>query len=323
MKKRKAQSRIIVGGLFLVLFLYALNSPAINRYIANVKGQPVTAPIDHGDWRKQLEELKEKHEFKPINARIDPVWKAIPGYNGLEINVEESLKNLNEKGKWDEKAVVFVEREPEVGLSDLKPSPIYRGNSNKSMVSFMINVAWGNEYLPEILKTLEKYKVKTTFFLDGSWVSKYPDEARKIVQAGHEIGNHAYSHPDMKKISMNRIRLELTKTNEVIQKELKMKPTLFAPPSGSYDERVVQLAAQEGMYTILWTLDTVDWKKPAPMTIINRINPQLANGSLILMHPTESSAKALSSMLDAARAKGLKAGTVSELLSTKRVYPIE
>lgn len=323
MKERKAQSRYLVGGLFLVLFLYVFNSPAIDLYISSVKGQPVTAPVDQGDWTKPLEELKAKHEFKPINARIDPVWKAIPGYNGVEINLEESLKNLNHKGEWDEKEVVFEEREPEVGLSDLKPSPIYRGNSHKSMVSFMINVAWGNEYLTEILKILEKYKVKSTFFLDGSWVSKYPEEARQIVKSGHEIGNHAYSHPEMKKISMNRIRLELTKTNEVIQKELDIKPTLFAPPSGSYDERVIQMAAQEGMYTILWTLDTVDWKKPAPTTIINRINPHLTNGSLILMHPTESSAKALSSMLEAARTKGLKVGTVSELLSTKRADPIE
>ena len=323
MKDKRAQSGVLVGGLFLLLFIYLFNSPAIDQYVASVKGQPVNAPVEQGDWTKKLTDLKNKHDIKPIDARIDPVWKAIPGYDGLTLNVEASLKKMSEIGKWDDGAIVFEEVKPQTGLSNLKPSPIYKGNAEKPMVSFMINVAWGNEYLPDILQTLEKYKVKSTFFLDGSWVSKYPEEAMKIKQAGHEIGSHAYSHPDMKNLTMNRIRLELTKTNEVLQKELKLKPVLFAPPSGSYDDRTVQLAAQEGMYTVLWTLDTIDWRKPSPSTIIERINPQLANGNMILMHPTESSSKALPKMIEGAKAKKLKVGTVGELLSSKRIYTIE
>jgi len=323
MKRKMARLQFFVGGLFLLLFFYLFNSPAIDGYIASVKGQPVNAPAEQADWTQKLTELKNKHDIKPIDARIDPVWKAIPGYDGLNLNVEASIKKMGELGKWDEREIVFEEVKPKVGLTDLKPSPIYRGNPEKPMVSFMINVAWGNEYLPEILQTLEKYKVKSTFFLDGSWVNKYPDEARKIHEAGHEIGSYAYSHPDMKNLSMNRIRLELTKTNEVLQKELNVKPSLFAPPSGSYDDRTVQMAAQEGMLTVLWTLDTIDWQKPSPSTILNRINPQLANGNLILMHPTESSAKALPKMIEAAKAKKLKVGTVGELLSSKRIYTIE
>lgn len=314
---------MVVGGLFLLVFFYLFNSPSIDHYIASVKGQPVTAPVEQTDWTQKITELKNKHEIPPIDARIDPVWKAIPGYNGLTINTDASLKKFNELGKWDDNEIVFEEIKPKVALSDLKPSPIYRGNSEKPMVSFMINVAWGNEYLPEILQTLDKYKVKTTFFLDGSWVNKYPDEARKIKEAGHEIGSHAYSHPDMKKISMSRIRLELTKTNEVLQRELDVKPVLFAPPSGSYDDRTVQLAAQEGMSTIMWTLDTIDWQNPSPSTILDRINPKLAPGSLILMHPKESSTKALPKMIEAAISKKLKVGTVGELLSSKRIYTIE
>ncbi|RKD24279.1 hypothetical protein BEP19_07705 [Ammoniphilus oxalaticus] len=323
MNKRRAQSQVLMGGLFLLLFLYLFNSPTIDQYIASVKGQPVVAPIQQAEWIEKLEELKSKHDLKPIDARIDPVWKAIPGYDGLKLDIEASIENLGKRGKWDDEAVVFEEVKPTVVLSDLKPSPIYRGNAEKPIISFMINVAWGNEHLPSILETLDRYKVKSTFFLDGSWVNKYPDEARKIKEAGHEIGSHAYSHPKMADISLNRIRLEITKTNEVLQKELGVKPTLFAPPSGSFDDRTVQMAAQEGMYTILWTLDTIDWRKPAPSVILDRINPQLANGSLILMHPTKESAIALPKMIEAAKAKKLKVGTVSELLSSKRIYTIE
>jgi len=322
MGKWKAQSRLLVGGLFLVCFIYVLNSQAINQYVSFVKGQPVTATVE-GDLLRKIDEISEQRQVPAINARIDQVWKAIPGYNGLEVNREETIKRMQEIGKWDDQQIVYDEVEPEVGLKDLQPSPIYRGNPQKPMISFMVNVAWGNEYLPEILSTLEKYKIKSTFFLDGSWVSKFPEEAKKIKDAGHEIGNHAYSHPDMKKLSMNRIRLEIEKTNQVIEKEIGIRPDLFAPPSGSFDQRTVELAAQEGMYTILWTLDTIDWKKPAPSTIIKRLTPQLANGTTILMHPTASSAAALPELIKAAKVKGLQMGTVSDLISTKRVQSIE
>jgi peptidoglycan-N-acetylglucosamine deacetylase len=322
MKKWKAQSQFIVSGLFLVFLVYILNVPAIDLYVSSVKGQPVIVQVQP-EWESKLNQVAIKYEKDPIDARIDQVWKAIPGYNGLKINKDKSLERMQQAGAWDESKLVFEEVKPKVNLADLKPAPIYRGNPQKPMISFMVNVAWGNEYLPEILKTFDKYKVKSTFFLDGSWTTKYPDEARKIKEAGHEIANHAYSHPDMKTLSMNGIRLEIDKTNEVIEKELGIKPNLFAPPSGSFDNRVVELAAQEGMSTILWTLDTVDWKKPAPSTIIQRLTPQLANGTLILMHPTESAAKALPALLDVARAKGLKVGTVSDVLSTNRIDSIE
>ncbi|MEW9667685.1 polysaccharide deacetylase family protein [Ammoniphilus sp. 3BR4] len=322
MNVSKAQVQLLLGGLFLVLFLFAFQSEAVNTYISSVKGIPASVPVKD-EWVAKLQELKKTHDIAPIDARIDPVWKAIPGYNGITLDMQGSLDALGKAGAWDESLIKFEEIEPKVKLSDLKPSPIYKGNSEKPIVSFMVNVAWGNEYLPEILKTLDKYNVKSTFFLDGSWVSKFPEEARKIKDAGHEIGNHAYSHPDMKTISLNRIRLEITKTNEVIEKELAIKPTLFAPPSGSFDDRTVQMAAQEGMYTVLWTLDTIDWQKPAPSQIIQRLVPKLDNGCLILMHPTESSMKALPSLLEAAKSKGLKVGTVSELLSSQRLYPIE
>jgi probable sporulation protein (polysaccharide deacetylase family) len=317
MRTWASQLKLLYGICMFALFWNLFNSEAVTQYINSVKGQSVTV-VAKQDWEQKLQAFKQQHDAAPIDARIDQVWKAIPGYNGLQVDVEASLAQMSAAGKWDTNLIVVDEVEPTVQLEDLDPSPIYRGNAQKPMVAFMINVAWGNEYLPKMLETLEKYEVKSTFFLDGSWTNRFPDEARKIVEAGHEIGNHAYSHPDMKTLSMNRIRLELMKTNEVIEEQLEVKPVVFAPPSGSFDNRSVQLAAQQGMYTILWTLDTIDWQKPSPDQILNRITPRLSHGALILMHPTASSMKALPKLLEAARKKGLQAGTVSALISSKR-----
>ncbi|WP_047155152.1 polysaccharide deacetylase family protein, partial [Aneurinibacillus tyrosinisolvens] len=203
-------------------------------------------------------------------------------------------------------------------MSSANPSPIYQGSPDKPVISFMVNVAWGNEYLPQLLEILHSRGIKLTFFLQGSWVARFPELARKISAAGHEIGNHAYTHPDMRSLSADEIYLELRKTNEVIGKELGLKPKFFTPPYGYYDGRVIDLAARESMLTILWTLDTLDWKMTDSGEIFRRIIPHLRNGSLILMHPTESSMKALPAMLDAAREKSYEIGTVSEVLSVDK-----
>ena len=85
------------------------------------------------------------------------------------------------------------------------------------MVSFIINVAWGNEYLSDMLATLKEHHVSATFFLEGRWAQKNPELAKMISDAGHEVGNHSFTHPDMKNLSTDRIRQEITKTNEVIK----------------------------------------------------------------------------------------------------------
>jgi probable sporulation protein (polysaccharide deacetylase family) len=195
--------------------------------------------------------------------------------------------------------------------------PIYQGNPNKPIISFMVNVAWGNEYLPQLLTLLKNYNITLTFFLQGTWVAKFPKEFRRIKEAGHEIGNHAYTHPDMRTLSEEQIHLEISKTNQIIEKEIGIKPQFFTPPYGYFDQRVINLAAKENMHTILWSLDTLDWKLTDPKEIASRIVPNLKGGSIILMHPTESSIKALPIMLDEAHEKLFKVGTITEVLSAK------
>lgn len=113
------------------------------------------------------EELLQKapeYEVKPQNARIDKVWKSIPGYNGLKVNIEQSYKKMKKNGEFREKDLVYSQVKPSVHLESLQPEPIYKGNPDKPMVAFLINVAWGNEYLEKMLPILQKHQVKATFF---------------------------------------------------------------------------------------------------------------------------------------------------------------
>lgn len=268
---------------------------------------------------EKINAYAKEHDIKPIDATIDRVWKAIPGYNGLSVDVEASYSKLKTAEKFRTDQLIYKETQPQVHLRDLPPSPIYKGNSEKPMVALLINVAWGNEFIPKILDVLDKNEVNATFFFDGSWVKKNPDLAKMIYKANHEIGNHAYSHPDLQQKSKGETRDELQKTNDVIEETIGLTPIWFAPPSGSFNQATIDIARELDMLTILWTVDTVDWKKPGTTEMVSRVLSQVDSGSMILMHPTKPTAEGLEKMITAIKAKGLHLGTVSEIMSADRL----
>lgn len=298
-------------------------------YITGLENKPETHLVNGSEsgmdlnLLSQIEAEAAKSRIEPIDARVDSVWKAIPGYNGLEIDIEATYKVASSKKRKAGDAIPFVYRQipAKVTLDDLGEQPIYRGNPNKPMVSLMINVAWGNEFLVPMLNTLDAENIKTTFFLDGSWLKKNPELAAEIKKRGHEIENHAYTHPNMSRLSRERAEMEIKKTQDLLKESLGVENKLFAPPSGDFNQQTVSIAHARGLKTVLWTLDTVDWKHPAPEAVIQKISTKVEPGFLILMHPTDSSSQALKGMIDGIRAKGLQIGTVSQTLSSERIMP--
>lgn len=271
------------------------------------------------DLYEEIQKQAKLHLIAPQNAMIDKIWKATPGYNGKEIDIEASYNNMKKLKKFDEKQLVFQEISPSVHLEDLSPSPIYRGHPQKKMVGLTINVAWGNEYLPRILETLKKHDVKATFFLEGRWVKENLRFAKMIVDANQEVGNHSYTHPDMKTLSTNEIQEQLQKTNQIIEAATNQKVRWFAPPSGSFRDEVVKVADDLKMGTIMWTVDTIDWKHPGPEVLLQRVMGKIHPGAIVLMHPTSSTTEALDTMIMQLKKQGYKVGNITELLDEKRI----
>ncbi|WML39101.1 polysaccharide deacetylase family protein [Neobacillus sp. OS1-2] len=297
----------------------AVNNPIVNQYVAALKVSALPAVKQSDPLYQSILKNAPTYEIPPSDAKIDLVWKAIPGYNGLKVDVTASYKNMKKGQVFNEKKLVFVQTKPKVHLKDLPPSPIYKGHPEKPMVSFIINVAWGNEYLSEILATLKKHNVSASFFLEGNWVKKNPDLAKMIVSAGHEVGNHSYSHPDMKQLTAEKAREQMIKTNEIIEAATGEKCVWFAPPSGSYRDETIKVAADLNLKTVMWTVDTVDWRKPTPEVLINRVMSKIDKGSMVLMHPTESTAKSLNQLITLIEQKNLQIGTVTDLMSEERI----
>ncbi len=311
----------------IVLFFFAawmiVNDSLVSTYVKFIQNHSLQTAKPTDSLYEEISRKAQKYEVNPSDAVIDRVWKKIPGYNGIKVDVPESYHKMKKDGKFNEKDLVLKEIKPKVHLQDLPPSPIYRGNPGKPMVSFIINVAWGNEYLSDMLATLKKHHIRASFFLEGNWVKKNPDLAKMIVEAGHEVGNHSYSHPDMKRLTEGRTRAEMVKTNEVIEATTGKTCKWFAPPSGSYQDMTVKVAKDLKMETVMWTVDTVDWQKPEPSDLISRVMGKIGNGSLILMHPTASTAKALDRLITLIEEKHLSIGTVTELMKEDRIQQIK
>ena len=121
-----------------------------------------------------------------------------------------------------------------------KKIPIYCVDKKEKKISISFDAAWGNEQTQELLDILSKYNVKTTFFLVGSWVDKYPESVKAISDAGHDVGNHSNTHPHMTKLSKEKEKEEISLCNEKIYKITNKKPTLFRPPYGDYNNSVVE-----------------------------------------------------------------------------------
>jgi peptidoglycan-N-acetylglucosamine deacetylase len=311
--------KFILISVMLIAAWAMVNNPFSHTYVAGLKTGTLAVAGNKNTLLSEIEMKAKEYEIEPSDARKDPVWKVVPGYNGLKVDVKKSYGKMKKEGKFDPEKLEFKQVPPEVHLSDLQPMAIYKGHPEKPMVSFIINVAWGNEYLSGMLATLKKHNVTASFFLEGRWVKNNPGMAKMIADAGHEIGNHSYSHPNMKQLSAPEINEEIRKTNEVIEAVTGFKTKWFAPPSGAYKDEVVEIAAAHKLGTVMWSVDTIDWQKPSPDKLIERVMGKIHNGAMILMHPTESTAASLDQLITQIKEKDLHIGTVSNLLSENRI----
>ena len=190
--------------MFVIAYLI-VNNPLTMEFISSTKGDTVTVVKQTDLLYDEIEKKANEYHVPASDAKIDPIWKAIPGYNGIEVDIGASYEKMKKDGKFNEEKLIFKQVKPLIHLEELPPAPVYKGHPEKPMVSFIINVAWGNEYLSGMLATLKEHHVSATFFLEGRWAQKNPELAKMISEAGHEVGNHSFTHPDMKNLSNDRL----------------------------------------------------------------------------------------------------------------------
>ena len=191
---------------------------------------------------------------------------------------------------------------------------IYNGNKQKNDVALMINVYENADVVCQMIDVLTKYNAKATFFVGGCWADDNKDTLVKIVQSGNEIANHGYFHLDHKNISYDKNYQEINLTGIIVESLSGVKPTLFAPPSGSFSDHTLESAFELGYKVIMWTKDTIDWRDSDVDLIVNRATKNPENGDFILMHPKSHTLKALPKIIEFYQKSGYNLTTVSDCL---------
>lgn len=187
------------------------------------------------------------------------------------------------------------------------------------------------DYTPRVLDVLKKYEVKATFFLVGRHVEKYPEVAKRILQEGHEIGNHTYSHRDLVPSSKRKLIYEVERCRKTFKDVLGIETYLFRPPRGIYSEAVRQFIVDRGFKMILWSISGIDWAGTPAGVIAKRIIRSAHPGAIILLHDSGAllkseghsrmnTVKALELIIPALKEKGFEFVTVSELMRAEKEF---
>ena len=198
-----------------------------------------------------------------------------------------------------------------------KTEPIYQGSNKKKVMAFTCNVAWGNEYIPELLKVFTEKDVKITFFIEGRWAKNFPELLELIYSKGHEIGNHGYSHAHHASLTLEQNINEIQKAEDTIKKVIGKKTNLFAPPYGEFSDETVKAVNKFNYKLIMWTIDTIDWKKPGIKYITNKVIENAGNGKIVLIHPTEDTVKAMPFIIENLQQQGYKIVSVGDMLQMR------
>lgn len=199
-------------------------------------------------------------------------------------------------------------------LAAKKELPVYSVERDDNVIAVTFDASWGADNTPKLLDILDEYDAKCTFFLVGLWVDKYPDMVQAIVERGHEIGNHSATHPHMSKLSESKMLEELRMMSDKVEKLTGVRPTLFRPPYGDYNNSVIRTVRSAGYEAVQWSVDSLDWKNISPQDMIRRAG-KVGKGDIILFHnDSQYLLDALPTLLQSYKEQGLQMVKVSDIL---------
>jgi len=204
-------------------------------------------------------------------------------------------------------------------LPQASPEEVLIGPREGMMVHIGFDVEGDPRILYELLKVLEEEHYRTTFFLQGEWVKHHPEAARRIAAAGHELGNHSWSHRDMRTLTEAELERELQDT-EALVKALTGRSTkpFFRPPYGSRNAQVRQVAYRQGYTTVIWTFGGQDWVRGADEESVYRnIVDRAAPGVIFYLHTSYPfNPTAVRRAVRTLRERGYRLVSLGEMLAT-------
>jgi peptidoglycan/xylan/chitin deacetylase (PgdA/CDA1 family) len=181
-----------------------------------------------------------------------------------------------------------------------------------------------------LLDVLARYDVHATFFTIGRYVQQRPDIVREIVQAGHIVGNHTFTHPLLIFKSDSEIRQELSTCHATLQDAIGEHSNLFRPPFGGRRPAVLRIARELGLEPIMWNVTGYDWNAPPSSVIERKVSRKIRGGNVILLHDgghlemgadRSQTVLATESLIKRYKSEGYEFVTIEQMMERSRVGP--
>ncbi len=168
---------------------------------------------------------------------------------------------------------------------------------------------------PKVLELLKKHNFRATFFVIGSQAEQYPDIVRRVISDGHEIASHSYHHQDLTQLSAKDLEAEFSRASQVISQITGKPPTWFRPPTGTFNDQVINQAAKSNQRLALWT-NIGPQDIPGPV-LIRRVLSSAREGAVILLHDNrQATVEVLEPILANLQRLGFRSMTLTELVGT-------
>ena len=305
-----------------------------------------------------LNELREVRDQKAggfalyrLGSEDPSIWDALSVPRGFKIDNQtreslEVLKGTDTITDVGDGEIVTVDESRSDGMRKLAvdaegyltakyvkfpkfPTLYHQGAGGEHQVAISFDDGPDPRWTPKILDILKGANVKAAFFLVGANAERYPKLVRRIVDDGHEIGNHTYYHPNLALCWPEHIRVELNATQLLLETITGRATTLFRPPYAAdssptqlTDLTPLKIAEDLNYLVVLESIDPQDWAKPGTDTIVQRVKQQRHDGSVILLHDAggdrSQTVEALPRILDWLHTRGDTVVPLSTLLGTTR-----
>ncbi|MEK8132089.1 polysaccharide deacetylase family protein [Paenibacillus filicis] len=198
---------------------------------------------------------------------------------------------------------------------------LLHGRSSNRQIALTFDDAPDATYTPQILDVLKAHKIRATFFLIGSQAEKHPAIVKRIVQEGHVIGNHSYSHPLFTKLSQDSFQQQITRSESILNPLIGYTPKLIRPPYGEISESQLLWASEHGYLVVNWNVDSLDWKQLSEAQVMRNILDHAKAGSIVLQHSggghsqnLSGTVQALPKVIEKLQGQGYRIVTLPELL---------
>jgi peptidoglycan-N-acetylmuramic acid deacetylase len=201
-----------------------------------------------------------------------------------------------------------------------KHGAIFLGDTTQKELYLTFDNGYENGYTVKVLDVLKEKKVPAIFFVTGHYVKEQSELLKRMVNEGHLIGNHSWSHPDMTQISNDRIKMELDRVKEQVAQVTGQKEMRYVrPPKGIFSDRVLAVSKELGYTNVFWSIAYVDWEpknQKGWRYAYDKVTSQFHPGAVILLHTvSRDNAEALGAIIDEAKRQGYTFKSLDQLVS--------